>query len=388
VKVALDGYRTKVLGPYAFNHAISAVLPIIWSMESVKRKVRITLDPAWSNDDLSASTVTLTNGTVLTDGTLAPDGAGGWVAEFTDVRWGCWKVDVTLPTGHHGSLSALKSVLPADSSQTCTGGRLPVSRDKATTTATTATIEVDEGRLDITTKATADPAFGHTAPVNTLVSLSPHLTDLPVNTGEVTTIWLPTGVVYDVSAALAAPDGFWGGAADQVELGGTGSGSSPKTVLLDLKEKHATLVVNVGGLTGVQADVVLTAPSGETVPIGAPVKTVAGKATYSLPRGSWTVTATVPTPAPARSDSDVQNVTAPTTYTLNLTIPPSPATGATAGKPGTFTPAGTATPANLASMTGIVASPTSAWTSGQRVVLADSSTASWNGSAWVAGAAP
>ena len=174
----------------------------------------------------------------------------------------------------------------------------------------------------------------------------------------------------------------------QVELDDTGNGSSPTTVLLDLKEKHATLVVNVGGLSGAQADLVLTAPSGETVPIGAPVKTVAGKATYSLPRGSWTVTATVPSPAPARSDSDVQNVTAPTTYTMNLTIPPSPATGATAGKPGTFTPAGTATPANLAALTGIVASPISPWASGQRVVLADSSTASWNGSAWVAGAAP
>jgi hypothetical protein len=35
-----------------------------------------------------------------------------------------------------------------------------------------------------------------------------------------------------------------------------------------------------------------------------------------------------------------------------------------------------------------VASPSTPWTSGQRVVLADSSTASWNGSAWVAGAAP
>jgi HK97 family phage major capsid protein len=63
------------------------------------------------------------------------------------------------------------------------------------------------------------------------------------------------------------------------------------------------------------------------------------------------------------------------------------ATGATAGSPGTFTPAGAASPPNLAAMTGIAATPATAWTTGQYVILGDASNAYWNGTAWVAGQA-
>jgi len=63
------------------------------------------------------------------------------------------------------------------------------------------------------------------------------------------------------------------------------------------------------------------------------------------------------------------------------------ATGATAGTPGTFTPAGADTPANLAAMTGKTANPATAWTTGQHVVLGDASKAYWNATAWVAGQA-
>jgi hypothetical protein len=65
-----------------------------------------------------------------------------------------------------------------------------------------------------------------------------------------------------------------------------------------------------------------------------------------------------------------------------------PATGATAGTPGTFTPSGSAPPANLAAMGSITASPTTAWTTGQYVVLGDSSDAFWDSSQWTAGQAP
>ena len=67
---------------------------------------------------------------------------------------------------------------------------------------------------------------------------------------------------------------------------------------------------------------------------------------------------------------------------------PTAATGATAGSPGTFTPSGADVPADLAAMTGIVASPATAWTTGQHVVLDDASQAYWDGAAWVAGVAP
>ncbi len=66
------------------------------------------------------------------------------------------------------------------------------------------------------------------------------------------------------------------------------------------------------------------------------------------------------------------------------------ATGATAGTPGTWTPAGSTPPANAAGATGLTASPNTAWTTGQYV---QGSTAGvpgemfWNGTAWAAGRA-
>jgi hypothetical protein len=70
-----------------------------------------------------------------------------------------------------------------------------------------------------------------------------------------------------------------------------------------------------------------------------------------------------------------------------FTGPPAPiaATGATAGSPGTFTPTGATAPANLAGLTGIAATPSTLWTTGQYVILGDASHAHWSGTAWVAG---
>jgi|SRR5215510_384025 len=74
--------------------------------------------------------------------------------------------------------------------------------------------------------------------------------------------------------------------------------------------------------------------------------------------------------------------------TIVVPSPSVPATGATAGTPGTWTPSGSTPPANLAAMSGITASPTTAWTTGQYVVLGDNSHAHWDSSAWVTGDAP
>lgn len=63
------------------------------------------------------------------------------------------------------------------------------------------------------------------------------------------------------------------------------------------------------------------------------------------------------------------------------------ATGATAGTPGVFTPDGADVPAQLSALTGITASPNTAWTTGQYVLLDNGSQAHWSGSAWVSGAA-
>jgi hypothetical protein len=63
------------------------------------------------------------------------------------------------------------------------------------------------------------------------------------------------------------------------------------------------------------------------------------------------------------------------------------ASGATAGTPGSFSPDGAVVPANLAGMASVIATPSTAWTTGQYVVLGDGSNAYWNGTAWAAGKA-
>jgi hypothetical protein len=79
---------------------------------------------------------------------------------------------------------------------------------------------------------------------------------------------------------------------------------------------------------------------------------------------------------------DWNMMTAPTVNTGTV-----PATGANTGAPGYYTPSGAQTPANLAALTGITASPATAWATGNYVITADLLAAHWSGSAWVAGKA-
>lgn len=62
------------------------------------------------------------------------------------------------------------------------------------------------------------------------------------------------------------------------------------------------------------------------------------------------------------------------------------AVGAVAGIPGHYTPTGAANPANLAALSGVTASPTTAWTTGQYVNTADGLKANWTSTAWALGA--
>jgi hypothetical protein len=76
--------------------------------------------------------------------------------------------------------------------------------------------------------------------------------------------------------------------------------------------------------------------------------------------------------------------------------PPEPATGATAGIPGTWTPPGSQPPATVADLVAgipndVVADPTTPWTAGQFVqtLTPDAAgRATWTGTDWVGGVAP
>lgn len=80
------------------------------------------------------------------------------------------------------------------------------------------------------------------------------------------------------------------------------------------------------------------------------------------------------------------------TESISLPIA-NPATGATAGTPGEWTPTGATPPANHANLAAgipvlVVASPATAWLVGESVVTGDGSDSYWNGTAWTAGVAP
>lgn len=81
---------------------------------------------------------------------------------------------------------------------------------------------------------------------------------------------------------------------------------------------------------------------------------------------------------------------------VTVVAAPVPATGATAGIPGTWTPAGSIPPATVADLQGgipnaVVASPTTGWTTGQHVqtqTAGAAGRATWTGTGWVGGLAP
>lgn len=68
----------------------------------------------------------------------------------------------------------------------------------------------------------------------------------------------------------------------------------------------------------------------------------------------------------------------------------SSATGVTAGAPGSFTPAGSVRPYDLTELraSSITASPLTAWTTGQHVILGDGSFAYWDSNSYEPGKAP
>ena len=72
---------------------------------------------------------------------------------------------------------------------------------------------------------------------------------------------------------------------------------------------------------------------------------------------------------------------------------PIPATGATAGIPGAWTPAGAAPPATVAALQAgsVTATPGTGWTTGQFVQTGTAGAAgraTWTGTDWVGGVAP
>lgn len=103
-----------------------------------------------------------------------------------------------------------------------------------------------------------------------------------------------------------------------------------------------------------------------------------------------TLTADVSLPLSRKPDVEFGDATASEIVTGGGDAPgPSAATGATAGTPGAFTPAGSTPPATgNPGMLTLVASPATAWTTGQYVEAGDGTDWYWDGEAWAEGVAP
>lgn len=121
--------------------------------------------------------------------------------------------------------------------------------------------------------------------------------------------------------------------------------------------------------------------------------TVWGKGPYDVVPGVGGIAGPLLTAMDVRDHLHVQLTTIepPTPGCACLASGPE-ATGATSGAPGTWTPVDAYPPKDFADLTDgdpvVVASPATAWTAGQHVILEDDSHAYWNGTAWTAGNAP
>lgn len=149
------------------------------------------------------------------------------------------------------------------------------------------------------------------------------------------------------------------------------------------RSQRRQLLVNVGGF---YADAGVTAPvfkrvNGNRIQVEFPNATATYNVVLSVPHNVEQPASFAMTPIVVTQDVGVvSGAVAPVDYR---------ATTATAGTPGVFTPTGYSVPATLAAAIALplVASPTTAWTTGQRIVLGDASLAHWSGTAWVVGAA-
>jgi large repetitive protein len=335
MKVDQTGYQTQTLGPFTFDHLLGPISPINVRLEPVVHKVQITVKRTWSNNDLSTATVKLDNGGLPISADVFALSGGDYVATFNQVKWGCWTVTLGLPADHYGVQGPLTGG-PTDTNVTgCTGPKQLVVPTTEGTAPATASMVLDEGRVDVTVAATARADFpGHVAPASVQLLITKSGTPgwtIPFTVGS-RTLWLPPGSGYAMTARRLPVDAFW---PDDTKTAITVPAAKPTAdavlVPLALTEGAATLTVK---LTGQRLDLntlVLTPPTTESVPTSfSTAAFTADSTSFDLPKGVWTVKA-ISTKSVTDPDTGAVTVTTkedtgsatitgpgPTSVTLNL----------------------------------------------------------------------
>jgi hypothetical protein len=116
-----------------------------------------------------------------------------------------------------------------------------------------------------------------------------------------------------------------------------------------------------------------------------------GVGPYNVVKDASSIDAPLKTPIDSKDHLHMELTTvAPPEAVCGATALGVEATGATAGAPGTLEPTNSYAPADFAELSAnpLAATPGTAWTTGQHIVLRDGSHAYWDGTAWVAGNAP
>lgn len=327
VRVAKVGYLTQLLGPYLFSQDLTPPTIGHTPLQVVKRNVTITVKPKWSNDDLSGAKVWLEDagGNALAEVFLTPSGAD-FTATFNQVKWGCWKVKIDQAELHFGTVGALQDT-PTDPEIAGCGGsdelKVPTEQaylpPPASPSAATASLTIDEGRVDILPTYVPHASFGHlapSAPVSVTVSRGGFShTVASVATSAGLQIWLPTGGgQYDVLATPAPANPFWADGTDSVGVPGSKPGSGDAvTSAPQLREQGATLQVTVPGALDVTT-ITLVPPAGETYT--PPPSTSGSSAQFVVPKGTWTINVTT-----SDDDDTLTGTGTGTIVSPNTTVP-------------------------------------------------------------------
>jgi hypothetical protein len=280
-------------GPFTVNQTVGALPPLRATMIRVTRAATVTIATVPAGGNLAGTTVTLES----TDGS-EPDQVftlNGGSATFSQVPYGCWNVELTLPAGHFGNVNVLGSGDHPDG--TCSGD-IVVAK---TVGGSRLAVNVEVVETQITVQVTADPVDGHTPPATATVTIDG--VDLEqdvvtVGSGGLV-VYLAPGT-YDITATptglAPAVTPFWPpDSEDNVVIA---RGAAARTVPLVLVEALGELTVSTvlrGTNTAVAGTLTLAPGSGQGAAVpedyegGVPTT---GEVTLNLPSGPWSVTAT------------------------------------------------------------------------------------------------
>lgn len=262
-------------------------------LQGVNRNVVVVLDPTQPGDTgLGATSLSLvprgsTPGSAIVQTSMTRGSDGSYTATFNGVRWGCYRLDLALPTGHHGTPVG-PTGSPAGADLGCPGDadvRVPDDGTSAITLGYT----LEEAGLSYT--LTSSPWTGHAVPATTVTVDGPGTAnDLTITTAPASgTVWLPPAS-YTVTPSVPTGDAPYWTATGTGALSLTGTTTVPAPITL--AENTFPVTVTVTGLpSGEEALLQVSAgvlQSG-ALPDPASATTVGGTATFLLPRGKWLI---------------------------------------------------------------------------------------------------